>query len=130
LVLGIYKVDIPYIPCQSRQGFHNYINILTEQIISINPYKLIQTLFYYIEKYIYFFKIRQIIGNMISYIKLLIYTSHLLCPPNKVWEIYCVCFVSSSYYFYYYYYYYYSFFLSSAKSLSDTCLGDYCTEIH
>ena len=35
----------------------------TEQIISINPYKLIQTFFAIIEKYIYFFKIRQIIGN-------------------------------------------------------------------
>ena len=36
----------------------------TEQIIPINPYKLIQTFFCYdIEKYIYFFKIRQIIGN-------------------------------------------------------------------
>jgi hypothetical protein len=36
----------------------------TEQIISINPYKLIQTFFVMIlrEKYIYFFKIRQIIG--------------------------------------------------------------------
>jgi hypothetical protein len=31
---------------------------------------------------------------------------------------------------YYYYYYYYSFFLSSAKSLSDTFLGDYSTEIN
>jgi hypothetical protein len=40
---------------------------------------------------------------MISYIKLLIYTSHLLCPPNEVWETYCVCSVSSYYYFYYYY---------------------------
>jgi hypothetical protein len=31
---------------------------------SINPYKLIQTFFCYdIKKYIYFFKIRQIIGN-------------------------------------------------------------------
>ena len=36
----------------------------TEQIISINPYKLIQTFYCYdIEKYIYFVKIRQIIGN-------------------------------------------------------------------
>jgi hypothetical protein len=36
----------------------------TEQIISINLYKLIQTFFCYnIEKYIDFFKIRQIIGN-------------------------------------------------------------------
>jgi hypothetical protein len=64
IVLGIYKVDIPYIPCQSRQGFHNYINILTVQIISINPYKLIQTLFAIILKNIFIiFKIRQIIGN-------------------------------------------------------------------
>jgi hypothetical protein len=36
---------------------------LTEQIISINPYKLIQFFCYDIDKYIYFFKIRQIIGN-------------------------------------------------------------------
>ena len=36
----------------------------TEQIISINLYKLIETFFCYdIEKYIYFVKIRQIIGN-------------------------------------------------------------------
>ena len=48
---------------------------------------------------------------MISYIKLLIYTSHLLCPPNKVWEIYCVCSVSSSSYYYYYYSSSSSFFL-------------------
>jgi hypothetical protein len=39
-------------------------------------------------------------------------------------KIHCVCSVSSSYY------YYYSFFLSSAKSLSDTFLGDYRTEIN
>jgi hypothetical protein len=36
----------------------------TEQIISINPYKLIQTLFVMILKNIFiFFKIKQIIGN-------------------------------------------------------------------
>jgi hypothetical protein len=36
----------------------------TEQIITINPYRLIQSIFCYdIEKYIYFFKIRQIIRN-------------------------------------------------------------------
>jgi hypothetical protein len=64
IVLVIYKIDIPYIPYQSKQCFHNYINILTVQIISINPYKLIQTLFAIILKNIFIiFKIRQIIGN-------------------------------------------------------------------
>ena len=39
----------------------------TEQIISINPYKLIQTFFAYdIEIYIYFFKIRQMIGKNLN----------------------------------------------------------------
>ena len=38
----------------------------------------------------------------------------LLWLPNKVWETYCVCFLSYYYsYYYYYYYYYYSFFLPS-----------------
>ena len=39
----------------------------SEQIISINTYKLIQNFFCYdIWKYIYFFKIRQIIGNKLK----------------------------------------------------------------
>ena len=51
------------------------------------------------------------------------YRRYLLCPPSKVWETYCVCSVS-------YYYSSSSFFLSSAKSLSDTFLVDYWTEIN
>jgi hypothetical protein len=46
------------------EDIHHLSFFTRNLIISINPYKLIQTFFSYdIEKYIYFFKIRQIIGT-------------------------------------------------------------------
>ena len=46
--------------CSVHEGYFEW----TEQIISINPYKLIQTFFVMIlENILIFFKIRQIVGN-------------------------------------------------------------------
>ena len=52
----------------------------------------------------------------------MIISNYLLCPPNEVWETYCVCSVSY-YYCYCYYYSSSSFFLR--QKFSDTLLCDY-----
>ena len=75
-------------------------------------------------------RIKKIIASIhglfaLNYLKSLTLTI-LLSLPNKVWEIYCFCSVSS----YYYYYSYSSSFFPCTMNLSTADLRNYRTEFH
>jgi hypothetical protein len=78
-----------YTPCNPRRVLcTTWLRLfrITEQIISINPYKLIQTFFVMILKNIFiFFKIKQIIGNKYRLIHGHFHIGLVIIPRSPYW---------------------------------------------
>ena len=74
---------------------------------------------------------KQSLGDLLFLLRFLLLFLFLLLLslPNKVWETYCFCSVSS-YYFYYYYSYSASPFFPRTMNLSTAVLRIYWTEFH